>query len=68
MVLNDKIVEKTKIKENETKYNRNLLGGLYRENPVKSRNYEAVKSSKKWENVGNSYIIPALLLYRYSYI
>lgn len=50
------------------KDNRNLLGGLYRENPVKSRNYEAVKSSKKWENVGNSYIIPALLLYRYSYI
>ena len=49
-------------------YNRNLLGGLYRENPVKSRNYEAVKSSKKWENVSNSYIIPALLLYRYSYI
>ena len=49
-------------------YNRNLLGGLYRENPVKSRNYEAVKSSKKWENVGNSYIIPALLLYRYFYI
>lgn len=49
-------------------YIRNLLGGLYRENPVKSRNYEAVKSSKKWENVGNSYIIPALLLYRYSYI
>lgn len=49
-------------------YNRNLLGGLYRENPVKSRNYEAVKSSKKWENVGNSYIIPALLLYSYSYI
>lgn len=49
-------------------YYRNLLGGLYRENPVKSRNYEAVKSSKKWENVGNSYIIPALLLYRYSYI
>lgn len=48
--------------------NRNLLGGLYRENPVKSRNYEAVKSSKKWENVGNSYIIPALLLYCYSYI
>ena len=52
----------------EKKYYRNLLGGLYRENPVKSRNYEAVKSSKKWENVGNSYIIPALLLYRYSYI
>ena len=52
----------------KTKYVRNLLGGLYRENPVKSRNYEAVKSSKKWENVGNSYIIPALLLYRYSYI
>lgn len=52
----------------EGKYDRNLLGGLYRENPVKSRNYEAVKSSKKWENVGNSYIIPALLLYRYSYI
>lgn len=50
------------------KHIRNLLGGLYRENPVKSRNYEAVKSSKKWENVGNSYIIPALLLYRYSYI
>lgn len=50
------------------KNDRNLLGGLYRENPVKSRNYEAVKSSKKWENVGNSYIIPALLLYRYSYI
>ena len=50
------------------KYYRNLLGGLYRENQVKSRNYEAVKSSKKWENVGNSYIIPALLLYRYSYI
>ena len=49
-------------------YHRNLLGGLYRENPVKSRNYEAVKSSKKWENVGDSYIIPALLLYRYSYI
>ena len=39
-------------------YYRNLLGGLYRENPVKSKNYEAVKSSKKWENVGNSYIIP----------
>ena len=53
---------------NSVKYNRNLLGGLYRENPVKSRNYEAVKSSKKWENVGNSYIIPALLLYHYSYI
>lgn len=53
---------------NDNLYNRNLLGGLYRENPVKSRNYEAVKSSKKWENVGNSYIIPALLLYRYSYI
>lgn len=52
----------------EKTYYRNLLGGLYRENPVKSRNYEAVKSSKKWENVGNSYIIPALLLYRYSYI
>ena len=49
-------------------HNRNLLGGLYRENPVKSRNYEAVKSSKKWKNVGNSYIIPALLLYRHSYI
>lgn len=49
-------------------YIRNLLGGLYQENPVKSRNYEAVKSSKKLENVGNSYIIPALLLYRYSYI
>ena len=49
-------------------YYRNLLGDLYRENPVKSRNYEAVKSSKKLENVGNSYIIPALLLYRYSYI
>ena len=58
------IQEKFKYK----KYYRNLLGGLYRENPVKSRNYEAVKSSKKWENVGNSYIIPALLLYRYSYI
>lgn len=53
--------------ENVSNY-RNLLGGLYRENPVKSRNYEAVKSSKKWENVCNSYIIPALLLYRYSYI
>ena len=57
----------TVITENFLSY-RNLLGGLYRENPVKSRNYEAVKSSKKWENVGNSYIIPALLLYRYSYI
>ena len=55
-------------KNRDGSYNRNLLGGLYRENPVKSRNYEAVKSSKKWENVGNSYIIPALLLYRYSYI
>lgn len=55
-------------KGQEKIHNRNLLGGLYRENPVKSRNYEAVKSSKKWENVGNSYIIPALLLYRYSYI
>lgn len=55
-------------RKNNRFYNRNLLGGLYRENPVKSRNYEAVKSSKKWENVGNSYIIPALLLYRYSYI
>lgn len=54
--------------DKEEDYYRNLLGGLYRENPVKSRNYEAVKSSKKWENVGNSYIIPALLLYRYSYI
>lgn len=51
-----------------SRHYRNLLGGLYRENPVKSRNYEAVKSSKKWENAGNSYIIPALLLYRYSYI
>lgn len=59
-------VNTTKILEQN--YYRNLLGGLYRENPVKSRNYEAVKSSKKWENVGNSYIIPALLLYRYSYI
>lgn len=56
------------MKDEEKYYYRNLLGGLYRENPVKSRNYEAVKSSKKWENVGNSYIIPALLLYRYSYI
>lgn len=56
------------ISEIDKLYYRNLLGGLYRENPVKSRNYEAVKSSKKWENVGNSYIIPALLLYRYSYI
>ena len=46
-----------KLKELEKRYHRNLLGGLYRENPVKSRNYEAVKSSKKWENVGNSYII-----------
>lgn len=55
-------------KNEHKEYYRNLLGGLYRENPVKSRNYEAVKSSKKWENVGNSYIIPALLLYRYSYI
>ena len=60
---------KTKINMSGGKISyRNLLGGLYRENPVKSRNYEAVKSSKKWENVGNSYIIPALLLYRYSYI
>lgn len=58
----------TRLKEKRIIMNRNLLGGLYRENPVKSRNYEAVKSSKKWENVGNSYIIPALLLYRYSYI
>lgn len=58
----------TYIEETAQLYDRNLLGGLYRENPVKSRNYEAVKSSKKWENVGNSYIIPALLLYRYSYI
>lgn len=56
------------LKDSFQKYYGNLLGGLYRENPVKSRNYEAVKSSKKWENVGNSYIIPALLLYRYSYI
>lgn len=63
MLCNDKISRK-----DAKKYNRNLLGGLYRENPVKSRNYEAVKSSKKWEDVGNSYIIPALLLYRYSYI
>ena len=55
-------------KHGEYYYYRNLLGDLYRENPVKARNYEAVKSSKKWENVGNSYIIPALLLYRYSYI
>lgn len=62
------VLENNKIKDYAKKYNRNLLGGLYRENPVKSRNYEAVKSSKKWENVGNSYIIPALLLYRYSYI
>lgn len=60
--------EYIKEEKNDRKYNRNLLGGLYRENLVKSRNYEAVKSSKKWENVGNSYIIPALLLYRYSYI
>ena len=60
--------ENEKKSEKFEEYYRNLLGGLYRENPVKSRNYEAVKSSKKWENVGNSYIIPALLLYRYSYI
>lgn len=73
--LYDKFVRMTNGKKVKTKesgkmyeYYRNLLGGLYRENPVKSRNYEAVKSSKKWENVGNSYIIPALLLYRYSYI
>lgn len=64
-IIIDKITKKI---DNIQLYNRNLLGGLYRENPVKSRNYEAVKSSKKWENVGNSYIIPALLLYRYSYI
>ena len=64
-----KFMQKKLNKTDEVKKNnRNLLGGLYRENPVKSRNYEAVKSSKKWENVGNSYIIPALLLYRYSYI
>ena len=62
--IKSKMAAKRAVKE----YYRNLLGGLYRENPVKSRNYEAVKSSKKWENVGNSYIIPALLLYRYSYI
>ena len=62
------IIRTAKETFNERINNRNLLGGLYRENPVKSRNYEAVKSSKKWENVGNSYIIPALLLYRYSYI
>lgn len=68
----DALVEITytnnKVKKYFEDHYRNLLGGLYRENPVKSRNYEAVKSSKKWENVGNSYIIPALLLYRYSYI
>ena len=63
----DRTYNKNVIIVNLQSYNRNLLGGLYRENPVKSRNYEAVKSSKKWENVGNSYIIPALLLYRYSY-
>ena len=67
MTQGEKVYEKVFfVKNNYT--NRNLLGGLYRDNPVKSRNYEAVKSSKKWENVGNSYIIPALLLYRYSYI
>ena len=63
-----RFIARAKEKECLQNNNRNLLGGLYRENPVKSRNYEAVKSSKKWENVGNSYIIPALLLYRYSYI
>lgn len=63
-----RILTQNGYRRHEEKYFRNLLGGLYRENPVKSRNYEAVKSSKKWENVGNSYIIPALLLYRYSYI
>lgn len=67
-VLSDKEKEVDLAKNVEIIFDRNLLGGLYRENPVKSRNYEAVKSSKKWENVGNSYIIPALLLYRYSYI
>lgn len=65
---NIQLAEGVTLTFNSQEYNRNLLGGLYRENPVKSRNYEAVKSSKKWENVGNSYIIPALLLYRYSYI
>lgn len=64
----DRTCNKNVIIVNLQSHYRNLLGGLYRENPVKSRNYEAVKSSKKWENVGNSYIIPALLLYRYSYI
>ena len=64
----DEIMKKEPVDFVSFSYYRNLLGGLYRENPVKSRNYEAVKSSKKWENVGNSYIIPALLLYRYSYI
>lgn len=64
----DRTCNKNVIIVNLQSYYRNLLGGLYRENPVKSRNYEAVKSSKKWENVGNSYIIPALLLYRYFYI
>lgn len=66
LVIDRCLDDEDEIKENTI--DRNLLGGLYRENSAKSRNYEAVKSSKKWENVGNSYIIPALLLYRYSYI
>ncbi len=43
-------------------YYRNLLGGLYREKSGKIKGIMKRLSSKKWENVGNSYIIPALLL------
>lgn len=36
--------------------------------PHKYSVFKAVKSGKKQRNVGNSYFIPAPLLYRYSYI
>lgn len=47
--------------------NRNFLSWLLARNPVKSILLKAVRSGKKQENVCKSYIIPAPLLYQYSY-
>ena len=49
------------------KHYRNFLSWLLARNPVKSILLKAVRSGKKQENVCKSYIIPAPLLYQYSY-
>ena len=49
-------------------HNRNFLSWLLARNPVKSILLKAVRSGKKQGNVCKSYIIPAPLLYQYSYI